>query len=291
MSEKGPRRQRPLESDLLVEACSRADLSRFGGLFAVLAAGDDGILTTVVPAAVKLGSGVRSDGGVPRPAHPTRARREGRGHPHAHRLLRSLALVALLFAVVGPVASAQADPVAVFRQVLDARNRGDLAGVMALFTDDAFRQDGNCQPSCVGTEVIRRSFESNIAARQQTTVLAAQAAGNTVTARAELRNDRFRALGAERVITLFTIEVRGGKIARWTSTLDAADAQTAAYQVASQAQTAQAAPAATQLPRTGSSAARPRWPRPRQCSPPSSASGYAGGAWSSSVASDRGSGR
>jgi hypothetical protein len=44
---------------------------------------------------------------------------------------------------------AQSDPVAVFRQAIDARNRGDIAAMMALFTDDAVREDGSCQPPCV----------------------------------------------------------------------------------------------------------------------------------------------
>jgi hypothetical protein len=35
--------------------------------------------------------------------------------------------------VLSPIAVAHADPVAVFRQVLDAQNHGDLAGVMAMF--------------------------------------------------------------------------------------------------------------------------------------------------------------
>lgn len=169
------------------------------------------------------------------------------------RLLCSVAILALVVAARPPVVVAQVDPVTVFRQALDARNRGDLDGVMAVIADDAERQDGTCPASCVGAEAIRRSFEQNIAERHQATVLAAQAVGNTVTARSELRNDRFRALGAERVITIFTVELRGGQIVRWTSILDLSDAQTAAYQAALQAQAgpAPAPPSPARLPRTG----------------------------------------
>ena len=165
-------------------------------------------------------------------------------------LLRSFALLPLALATLSPVALAQTEPVAVFRQVVEARNRGDLAAVMAVFADDAVRQDGSCQPICVGEAAVRRSFEDNIAEHFQATVLTAQAAGNTVTARGELRSDRFRARGAERIISDFTIELREGKIVRWSSTPDASDAQTAAYQAVLRAQ---AGPAPAQLPRAGKS--------------------------------------
>jgi LPXTG-motif cell wall-anchored protein len=171
------------------------------------------------------------------------------------RLLRACALAALAFAAVPLAAPAQGDPVAVFRQVIDARNRADLAGVMALFAPDAVRQDGSCQPPCAGEAAIRRSFEENIAEHFQATVLTAQATGTTVTARAELRSDRFRALGAGRVLSNFTVEVRDGKIARWTSTLDGSDAQTAAYQAALRAQAGPPGSTPAQLPRTGEATA------------------------------------
>ena len=167
------------------------------------------------------------------------------------RLLSACALAALAFAALPQGVPAQGDPVAVFRQVIDARNRADLAGVIALFAPDAVRRDGSCQPSCSGTDALRRSFEDNIAEHFQATVLTAQAAGSTVTARAELRSDRFRALGAERVISSFTVEVREGKIVLWSSTLDASDPQTAAYQAALRAGAGQPGSTPAQLPRTG----------------------------------------
>ena len=178
----------------------------------------------------------------------------------SRRLLCSVALLALTVAGLPSAALAQADPVAVFRQAVDARNRGDLGGVMAVFADDAVRQDGSCLPPCVGEAAIRRSMEQNLAEHFQATVLAAQAAGNTVTARAELRSDLFRAGGAERVISDFTVELRDGKIVRWSSTLDTGDAPTAAYiayRTALQAQGGPTAPAPVQLPRTGAPGGAP----------------------------------
>jgi len=185
-------------------------------------------------------------------------------------LPRAVASVALLLAALQQAAHAQAvhaqaDPAAVFRQAVDARNRGDLEGVMAAFADDAVRQDASCLPPCVGAAAIRQSMQANIAAGHQATVLAAEAVGDTLTVRAEVRSDTFRAGGAERIVTIFRVELRGGKIVLWSSNLDESDAETAAFtarRAALQAQAAQAAPApapaapaapapVARLPRTG----------------------------------------
>ena len=47
----------------------------------------------------------------------------------------------------------------------------------------------------------------------------AEGAGDTVTARAEISSDALRAHGVEKRMTSYTIKLRGGKIARWTSPL------------------------------------------------------------------------
>lgn len=183
------------------------------------------------------------------------------GRLHGTLVLVVPALV-LALGLQPSIGFAQTDPVAVLRQAVDARNRGDLAGTMAVFADDAVRQDGTCPTGCVGAAAVRASMEQSIAEHLQATLLTAQTLGDTVTARAELRSDTFRAGGAERVLSNFTVEFRGGQIVRWSSTLDSSDAQTAAYvayQAALQAQTGQtgptapapAAPPSLQLPRTG----------------------------------------
>jgi ketosteroid isomerase-like protein len=112
---------------------------------------------------------------------------------------------------------AQTDPVAVFRQAIDARNRGDIVAMMALFTDDAVREDGSCQPPCVGLAAVTRSFQKNTDEHFHANVTSAQAAGDTVTAGAEITSDAFRAQGVEKRVTSYTIQLRGGKIARWSS--------------------------------------------------------------------------
>ena len=132
---------------------------------------------------------------------------------------RSAVLGAAIVAALPFVALAQIDPVAVFRQAIDARNRGDIVAMMALFTEDAVREDGSCQPPCVGLAAVRRSFQKNIDEHFQANVTSAQGAGDTVTAQAEISSDAFRARGIEKRMTSYTVKLRGGKIASWTSPL------------------------------------------------------------------------
>lgn len=118
------------------------------------------------------------------------------------------------------VSLAETEPVAIFRQAIDARNQGNLTAMMALFTDDAVREDGSCQPPCVGLAAVKASFQKNIDEHFHANVISAEAAGgDTVTARAEITSDAFRASGIERRMTSYTVKLRGGKIARWSSPL------------------------------------------------------------------------
>ena len=137
--------------------------------------------------------------------------------------MRNHAASAVLFAAIVAaqplVGLAQNDPVAVFRQAIDARNRGDIAAMMALFTDDAVREDGSCQPPCVGLAAVRRSFQKNIDEHFQAKLTSVQVAGGTVTATGEISSDAFRARGIEKRTTSYTVKLRGGKIVRWSSPL------------------------------------------------------------------------
>jgi ketosteroid isomerase-like protein len=128
-------------------------------------------------------------------------------------------LFATAIAVLPGIGLAQSDPVAIFRQAIDARNRGDIVAMMALFADDAVREDGSCQPPCVGLAAVRSSFQKNIDEHFQAEVISAEGAGDTVTARAEISSDAFRAQGVEKRMTSYTVKLRGGKIASWDSPL------------------------------------------------------------------------
>jgi ketosteroid isomerase-like protein len=131
----------------------------------------------------------------------------------------SVALFTAVIAVVPRVGLAQTDAVGIFRQAIDARNRGDIAAMMAFFTDDAVREDGSCQPPCVGLDAVRKSFQKNIDEHFQANVTSVEGTGDTVTARAEISSDALRAGGVEKRMTSYTIKLRDGKIYRWTSPL------------------------------------------------------------------------
>jgi hypothetical protein len=50
-------------------------------------------------------------------------------------------------------------------------------------------------------------------------VISAEGSGDTVTARAEISSDAFRARGIEKRMTSYTVKLRNGKIISWTSPL------------------------------------------------------------------------
>jgi ketosteroid isomerase-like protein len=116
-----------------------------------------------------------------------------------------------------PIAFAQSDPVSLFRQAIDARNRGDLDVLMQYFATEAVREDGSCQPPCVGLDAVRRSFEKNIAEHFQAKLTSVEGSGDTVTARSEISSDAFRARGIESRPSSYTIKFKDGKIVRWSS--------------------------------------------------------------------------
>lgn len=132
-------------------------------------------------------------------------------------------LFALSVVICGATtAYAQTDPVSIFRQAIDARNRGDLDGMMQFFASDAVRDDASCQPPCVGVAAVRRSFEKNIADHFQATLTSVEGSGDTVTGRAEIRSDAWRAQGIDHRTTSYTIKLRDDKIVRWSSPLPGA---------------------------------------------------------------------
>jgi ketosteroid isomerase-like protein len=137
--------------------------------------------------------------------------------------MRNRSAFAVIFvAIVASLPSmglAQSDSVAVFRQAIDARNRGDIVAMMALFTDDAVREDGSCQPPCVGLAAVRASFQKNIDEHFRAKLISAEGSGDTVTGRAEISSDAFRARGIEKRMTSYTVKLRDGKIVSWTSPL------------------------------------------------------------------------
>ena len=147
----------------------------------------------------------------------------------SNRVFQSLSVVLAVSCCV-PGAFAQSDPVTIFRQAIDARNRGDLEGMMQFFASDAMRHDGSCNPPCVGEAAVRRSFEKNIAEHFQASLIAVEGEGDTVTGRAEIRSDVFRAQGVDHRLTSYTVKFRGDKIVSWSSPLPPGQASAAPKQ-------------------------------------------------------------
>ena len=130
----------------------------------------------------------------------------------------------VLFAVICgvPTAFAQSDPVSIFRQAIESRNRGDLDGMMQFFASDSVREDAQCQPPCVGVDAVRRSFEKNIAQHFHASLQSVEGSGDTVTGQAEIYSDAIRAQSIDHRTTSYTIKFEGGKIVRWSSPLPVA---------------------------------------------------------------------
>lgn len=88
-----------------------------------------------------------------------------------------------------PTVAAQEDPASVLRRFIDARNRGDVAGTLALATDDIrFVGGPQCTPvaPCIGRDALRSEVQSYIGAGVQATIVdTPQVSGTTVRAQVE----------------------------------------------------------------------------------------------------------
>jgi ketosteroid isomerase-like protein len=144
-------------------------------------------------------------------------------------LFRAVAALMLPLVVLPAAAFAQVDRASVVQQHYDARNRGDVDGALAFFTDDAVFEAATCRPACVGKAAIRRDFERGVDVSRRQTVADVRASGNAVTFRIETRTDTVRAAGVERIVANATAEFRGDKIAVLRSVQDASDPQTATF--------------------------------------------------------------
>jgi ketosteroid isomerase-like protein len=134
---------------------------------------------------------------------------------------RSLVVVSgftmLLSLAVAAGALAQGDPVAVQQQLFEALARGDVAGALALFTDDAVidAPSGPCLPApCVGKAAIQQDLERLVADKsRRVTALSTYVSGNVLVSRLEARSAMIQKAGVDRIIVWAIREMRGDKIA------------------------------------------------------------------------------
>lgn len=126
---------------------------------------------------------------------------------------------------------------ALLQRQLDALNRGDVAGVMATFTDDAVLDGpGLCAPTaCTGRVTVQREIEREVAGGVRISLAGVQAAPPRITGVATATSPAVRAAGVTRIALTFAAEARGDRIAAMRWAFDRGDAQTAAALAASSA--------------------------------------------------------
>ena len=142
-------------------------------------------------------------------------------------------LASALTLAAAPVALAQSDPEALVKKYFEALNRGDAAGALAMFADDAVFDvpGGLCAAApCVGKATIQKELESRVAEKFHFTILKQYVAGTVVTNRFELRSDMVKKAGVERIIGWGIFEVKGEKIVYVRGAIpDRSDAETARF--------------------------------------------------------------
>lgn len=145
-----------------------------------------------------------------------------------------LVVAAFILAAGAGGAIAQADPIKVQQQLLDALARGDVQAAMSLFTEDAVidSESGFCAKApCVGKPAIQKDFERYVADKSRhVTLLNTYVSGDVLVTRFEARSANIQKSGAERIILWGIREFRGDKIASSRCCLpDRTDAQTARF--------------------------------------------------------------
>jgi hypothetical protein len=150
-------------------------------------------------------------------------------------LLFTLPLAVLTVLAAGIIATAQTtaatDLRVLFQQQNDAQNRGDVAGVMATYAEDASVRGGFlCTPApCVGKAAIQAEVERRIAQKAQVEVLSLRESSGTATGVLQVTEAGFASCGVQRILVNFTFVVKNDKMSTWTSAPDPNDAQSSRY--------------------------------------------------------------
>jgi hypothetical protein len=126
-------------------------------------------------------------------------------------------VAALLILAAGAAGSiAQADPVTVEQQLLEALARGDVAAAVAFFADDAVidSESGLCAKTpCVGKAAIQKDFERYVTDKsRRSKPLKSYLSGDVLVTRFEARSDTIQKAGVDRIILWGIREFRGDKI-------------------------------------------------------------------------------
>ena len=138
----------------------------------------------------------------------------------------------ILILVAATAARAQVDPKALRQQHFEAIARGDVAGALALYTDDAVVDGGGpcTEAPCVGKDAIQKALERRVAEKLSATGLSYYVSGPVVTTRFEVHSDATQKAGVDRIIGWDIFEMKGDKIASTRGPLwERTDPQTARF--------------------------------------------------------------
>lgn len=109
---------------------------------------------------------------------------------------------------------ATVNPLSLAEQDLAAESRGDVAGALALYGDDALVQYGGlCWEPCVGKVAIQKEIERRVAAKNMWKVIGHYVAGNVAVIQTELKIGFIEYTGVDHVVVWCIYEVVGDKIA------------------------------------------------------------------------------
>ena len=141
-------------------------------------------------------------------------------------------LLASILALAAPtLAAGKVNPASLVQQAATAQNRGDVAGVLALYSDDAVLQVGAlCSPTpCVGKAAIQKEIERRVADKARATIIGKYVSGNVAAVQFEIRGDSVQKAGVDRFIVWNIYEVKGDKIVAGTAAPQRTDPQTAHF--------------------------------------------------------------
>jgi ketosteroid isomerase-like protein len=135
-------------------------------------------------------------------------------------------------------------------QHFDAQNRGDLAALSNLYSDDAIvTTPGLCTTPCVGRDAFMPELSYRLSINLQIEVTSLMEIDGKAVGVSIARADPIRACNHDRIVVNFTIAANEDKITEYTARPDVSDAQTAGYVACVQA--AAAASATMRPPSTG----------------------------------------
>ncbi len=151
-------------------------------------------------------------------------------------LWKKIAVIVITLTVIAAGCSSpaaqQPDLASIVRQDAEAINKGDIAGIMSHYTDDAVLvAQPFCPPEvpCHDKPTIQHIYEQMTAGGTQATITSQDASGNVVKSRYEVRGGAATAAGVERFVYYSTVTFVGDKISKKVNEYDLTDQQTKTF--------------------------------------------------------------